>query len=294
MAKYGMPYQGSKGDLAERVLSVLPAAENFYDLFGGGFSVTDCAVRMFRHKYKSFYFNEIQSGNIDLIQRAIKGEFNYSRFKPKWISREEFFESKDPYVKILWSFGNNMKSYLFGKDVEPIKKSAHNAVVFNEFDQQAKDLLGIEKFYFDNIKDRRLALKKIIAKRRGERFDLEQLQQLERLKQLERLEQLERLLTFTSLSYEQVHIKPNSVIYCDPPYIGTAKYQSGDFDHKRFYEWVYSNQNPVFFSEYTAPRQFKLAYLFTHIAKFSSAGQSKITEKLYCNDAGYKLIKSKA
>jgi hypothetical protein len=203
-----------------------------------------------------------------------------------------------------------MRTYLFGKDIEQIKRSAHNAVVFNEFDQNAKELLGFEKFFFESIKDRRIALKKIILKKRGERLDLEQLAGLERLQQLEGLERLqqleqlaglerlqqleglERLITFSSLSYELVKIKPNSVLYCDIPYINTTGYQSGKFDHKKFYDWAYTNPNPVFFSEYTAPKQFKLGYLFSHVSKFSPLGQRKVTEKLYCNEIGHRLLKT--
>ena len=34
--KYGIPYTGSKNSIAEKIISVLPPAEHFYDLFGGG------------------------------------------------------------------------------------------------------------------------------------------------------------------------------------------------------------------------------------------------------------------
>lgn len=44
---------------------------------------------------------------------------------------------------------------------------------------------------------------------------------------------------FTSCGYEEIHIKSGDVIYCDPPYKGTAGYTGvGGFDHQSFYEWV--------------------------------------------------------
>ena len=33
---YGLPYMGSKNKIAEDIISLFPAAENFYDLFAGG------------------------------------------------------------------------------------------------------------------------------------------------------------------------------------------------------------------------------------------------------------------
>lgn len=33
---YGMPYKGSKSRIAEAIISRLPPAKHFYDVFGGG------------------------------------------------------------------------------------------------------------------------------------------------------------------------------------------------------------------------------------------------------------------
>jgi hypothetical protein len=307
MAKYGITYRGSKNDLAERILSVLPPAENFYDLFGGGFSVTHCALMHFSNKWTNFYFNEINSGLIDLIKKAINGHFNYDRFKPKWVTRDEFHRLKsiDPYIRICWSFGGNMRSYLYGADIEDYKRSLHQAVVFNEFDETAKSILGVDKFYFENIPDRRAAIKRLARANNNAYITklkelhtldslilLAHLQSQERIQKLSNIQSQKHKVTFSSLSYDQVTIKPNSIIYCDPPYINTEWYKIA-FDHKKFYEWVYYNPHPVFFSEYQAPKQFKTAYIFTHIAKFKpEAGKPRIFEKLFCNDVGYNLIKS--
>ena len=38
--KYGLPYQGSKTKIVEHIAKYFPNADHFYDLFGGGFSVT--------------------------------------------------------------------------------------------------------------------------------------------------------------------------------------------------------------------------------------------------------------
>ena len=41
---YGISYQGSKNKIAEDLTALLPAAENFYDLFAGGCAMTHCAL----------------------------------------------------------------------------------------------------------------------------------------------------------------------------------------------------------------------------------------------------------
>ena len=47
---------------------------------------------------------------------------------------------------------------------------------------------------------------------------------------------------------------PNDIIYCDPPYDGTSKYNNNsEFNHIEFWEWVKNCKNPVYVSEYQAP-----------------------------------------
>jgi DNA adenine methylase len=54
-----------------------------------------------------------------------------------------------------------------------------------------------------------------------------------------------------------------AVIYCDPPYSGTAGYPwVGDFDHDVFWDWVrhMAAKNVVLVSEYNAPDDFELVW----------------------------------
>jgi site-specific DNA-adenine methylase len=262
MAQYGIPYMGSKSKIAEEICSIFPKADNFYDLFGGGFSITHCMLKKRKNDFKNFHFNEIRSGICELIQDAINGKYSYDNFKPEWISREDFLKLKEtnPYVKIIWSFGNNGKTYLFGRDIEVYKKSMHQAVVFNEFNDMAKSVFGFDKFK-DNfsIKDRILFLRQRVAflnkgKPRGENERLQQLQQLRQLQQLQQLERLQRLerLNFYNMDYKDIPILPNSVIYCDPPYENTGEYDGNlNFDHDEFLNWAHKQENPVFISEYS-------------------------------------------
>jgi len=307
MADYGIPYMGSKESIADLICSRLPSAENFYDLFGGGFSITDCMLQNYLRKYKSFHFNELEKDTVELIKKAIAGDFNYKVFKPEFIDRETFLKNKDKcaYTRICWSFGNNQKNYLFGKDIEQDKKSLHNAVVFNKFDKRAKEILGINSFLESlNIRKRRLICRRrIVAQRkRGDLQQLERLQQLQQLQQLERLERLERLqrlqrlqrLEFTSQSYDKLKIKPDSVIYCDPPYVGTAQYTQGSFDHKKFYKWALDQKNPVFISEFYMPERFEILFSVSKNSTLSGQGSTQqSSEKVFVNPAAKKILQAK-
>ena len=344
MAEYGIPYMGSKGSIVNELIRVFPKADHFYDLFGGGFSVTHGMMARRSRDFKHFHFNEIRPGICDLIKDAIDGKYNYNVFKPPWVSREDFFKNldTDPMVKILWSFGNNGIGYLFSKKIEPYKKSMHSAIVFNEFDDLATQVMGCSSFREGyDIKSRRLVLRNRIefyrkttvpeflypflkekdlqVLKQNEQLEqlqqlqelqqlqglerLEQLQELQRLERLEQLEQLERLeqleslerlerLNYYNLSYEQVSIKNNSIIYCDPPYAGTAEYDGG-FDHKAFFNWADDQANPVFISEYNVPdKRFTEIWNIKKRSNLSHAKTLNIKiEKLYVNKSGLKALR---
>lgn len=282
---------GSKSKICDSLIRVFPKADNFYDLFGGGFSVTHAMLKRRPRDFKQFHFNELRPGICELIKNAIAGRYNYAVYQPPWISREEFFEktNNDPMVKIIWSFGNNGSSYLFGKDIEQAKKSMHMAIVFNEFDEYSKNILGMERFSEGlSITDKRLYLKNRVKVLSKNRLDLQQLQQLQ---QLERLE-------FYSASYEMIPIKENSVIYCDIPYAGTAGYDDSEssFSHKKFFDWAAENKNPVFISEYDIKdNRFKCIANFKKRSLLSSNKDNALmkTEKVYVNGPGYRSLFSR-
>jgi hypothetical protein len=291
--KYGIPYQGSKTKIIDQIAKFFPPATHFYDLFGGGFSASHYMLENRSKSYKSFHYNEIRPGLVELIKDAIAGKYNYRVFKPEWISRERFLKEKESnaYIKIIWSFGNDGETYLFGKHIENQKRSMHQACVFDEFDLFMKDTFKIDKWPNSlDITGKRLYLRRLA--REEKRADLQRLQQLERLEQLQRLQQLQQL-ELTSLDYRQVKIENSSVIYCDIPYHGTADY--GDtFNHKEFFDWAALQINPVFISEYSIKdKRFYLLKEFVHRSTFSAGGLKNIpvTERLYGNATAYDLIR---
>lgn len=74
---------------------------------------------------------------------------------------------------------------------------------------------------------------------------------------------------FTCENYLEKDIE-NAVIYCDPPYQGTTKYETGAFDYDSFWDWCrrMSQKNIVIISEYNAPEDFKCIWEKEHLANF--------------------------
>lgn len=84
-------------------------------------------------------------------------------------------------------------------------------------------------------------------------------------------------------SYNVLFIPNNSIIYCDPPYYGTAEYKGADnFNHVEFWEWcrtMVKEGHSVFVSEYNAPEDF--VCILSIILKQSLGSNKKSTEKLF-------------
>jgi DNA adenine methylase len=104
---------------------------------------------------------------------------------------------------------------------------------------------------------------------------------------LQQLQQLQQL-TFYRKSYEQIEIKENSIIYCDPPYKNTADYQNS-FNTEKFLNWADFQKEPVFISEYNiSDKRFKLIKTIKKRSLFSSNKEKckTMSENIYINKAG--------
>ena len=108
----------------------MPRAEIFVDLFCGGCAVTH--VALLSDKYKQFVINDIDGRMPEFFLDCCHGKYTIKNH-PEWISREEFFKRREEiYIAIVWSFGNNGVDYIYGKDIEEMKKAVHYAVFFND------------------------------------------------------------------------------------------------------------------------------------------------------------------
>ena len=231
MARYGLPYQGSKNGIAKWVVDNLPPAETFVDLFAGGCAITHCA--MTSNKYERYIANDI-SPYPQIFKDAINGKYRDFEKVP---TREEFFESDDPVIKLLYSFGNKGSSYLWANEIEPIKVNASRMVVSK--DPKTRRLYYKKFMYalYEYIEQNA----KCVGCDKKHAGDLQG------------LEGLERLQVYHS-DYQAVSLPPNATIYCDPPYRGTTKYGKQEFDFERFDKWLEDVNRLIIVSEYTAPK----------------------------------------
>lgn len=146
--KYGLPYKGSKNKLAERIVSLLPKRTHLIDLFCGGCAVSHAAL--LRNKYEHIHINDINWICPTLFIDALNGKYQN---ETRWISREDFFRLKDtdPYVAVVWSFGNNLRDYLYSKEIEPLKKAIHYAIFFRDYTLGKE--LGYDLSFIEPISD---------------------------------------------------------------------------------------------------------------------------------------------
>ncbi len=146
--KYGLPYKGSKNKLAERIVRLLPKRTHLVDLFCGGCAVSHAAMVM--KKYEHIHINDLNWMCPTLFIDALSGKYNN---ETRWISREDFFRLRDtdPYVAVVWSFGNNLRDYLYSQEIEPLKKAIHYAMFFSDYSLGRE--LGHDLSFIDPIKD---------------------------------------------------------------------------------------------------------------------------------------------
>lgn len=294
---YGMPYMGSKSGIAEWVISKLPPADVFVEPFAGGCAVTHAAI--LSGKYKRIIFNDI-TDSTQVFLDAIRGRF---KDEDRWISREDFKRLKDtdPYVRLCFSFGNDQRTYAYG-DIEPYKRAFHYAVVFQDLDPFKELGIPIPKSVVrsDNRKSRRLSVKRYLKWARGNSIgSLQSLQTLERLESLQSLQRLESLQSLERLEnyqgdYRDIPIptKESCVIYCDPPYRGTAGYLN-KFDFGEFDDWCRAHKDNLFISEYNMPKDFRMISAIGKRSLLASNGCGKIkTEGLWVHEDVYDKYRS--
>ena len=75
--------------------------------------------------------------------------------------------------------------------------------------------------------------------------------------------------------YRDVQILPNSVIYCDIPYLNTGTSRHMEFDFDAFYQWALQQEQLVFISEYYMPDDFVCIAEFKRTSSFSATNNSK-------------------
>lgn len=282
-AKLGLPYQGSKRRIATRIVDLFPAAPVLVDVFAGGCAVTHAAL--LSGKFDRVIANDLSDAPQLFYYCAKYGVPE----EPRWVSREEFFAKKDvdPLIRYCYSFGNAGRDYLYGRDIEPLKRAVHRAVVDGDCSCLPDDLRGMIRQALTDVtgpRERYLSYKSAI-RRLGRRPDLERLQHLECLERLDSLRELPRIdnLIVFRRDYHDVYIPNDAVVYCDPPYANTAGYGI-DFGHQAFYARcrAVGKRHPLFVSEYWMPPDFRcIAEYEVHALRGSAANAQTRVEKIF-------------
>ena len=242
-----IPYLGCKQSFAGELLANIPAAENFYDLFGGGGSVTEAASKCQTDgilepwkKWKHLHYNELNTGVYLLNKEVWEGRFDFGYVKAQVPTKERFRKERNnmtawgAFVTYVWSFGNKGDGYFYSEKSNP-------------------ETLG------RNV-------------------------HLERVNAIEKSPRLANI-KMTNKDYRWVKIKPNSVVYCDIPYIDKRKYYGVKFDFNAFYAWAQNADFPVYFSGYDIVGYYKFTQVWEKLvtAKIKLNNNVTRTEKLFWN-----------
>lgn len=243
---YGVPYKGSKNAIAEWIVSLLPRGGRFVDLFAGGCSVSHAAL--LSGKYDCVLANDI-GGGPTLFLDAINGRFDIA---PAWVSRDEFFIGKDddPYIKYCWSFGNDGKSYMYGKHIEPYKRAVY------EFISNNSDTARYEAYHRAERLRKELCASGVFTDRTALSEAFERVMRLRSIRTS--LQHYGERLDISRMDYRNVKLLKDDVVYCDIPYRNTAEHYDkmndvGVFDYDEFYRWASEQDAKVFVSEYDMP-----------------------------------------
>ena len=282
--RYGLPYKGSKNGIAKWIVDNLPTAHTFCDLFFGGGAITHAG--MLSGKYKEFIVNDIDARLPKLFLECAWGKHTVDTH-PEWITMDEFNARKkdDAYIALVWSFGNNGKDYLYGTDIEDMKRAYHLAVYEGNLDALRPYGYNLTPSHKRGVYDRYLDYQRQI-KRQTPNIRLEV---VTRQTEIERLQSLQSLQSF-GVDYQEVPIPDSSLIYCDIPYIGTNCGKYNGFDHERFYSWARKQEN-IFISEYVMPDDFiEVANVEKTILSSAVGNEGKAQEKIFTNKRTYEKL----
>ena len=268
----GLPYKGSKNTIAEDLVKCIPRGKKLLDACCGGGAVLMAAAMSGR--WEKVVGNDLNAATIALLDAVLihKGQIEYEY--PPVCTRDDFFNSlqridngdftiQDCVNKYCSSFGNDGKTYLYGKDIEECKTTAEMMLSSRKIEDRRRFYRKFMGFLLCDSSDEKL-------------HRLDKLQRLDVLQRLERLERLENLDIF-NINYSEFDI-----VYFDIPYKGTNKYDF-EFDYDRFYDFFASLGKPAFLSEYDAP--FDVVATFDKAQKMSvvNTGKKESLEKLYFN-----------
>jgi site-specific DNA-adenine methylase len=290
----GLPYQGSKRKLSKTLIDYIiehnPNATVFYDLFGGGGAMTFEALK--RKRFKKVIYNELDTGIVELLKKIQKDGVTDEFYK--WVSKETFDKLKKEntwvggLARTCWSFGSGHTSYAYAVEKEENVRLMH-AVVANGCKESLVELsnaYGIDisdhLLSVEPIDKRRMSLQRILTQSGFDAY-LDQFKRINLVSQLQGLLQSDKLEIHNQSALDFVidTAPEETVIYLDPPYIGTAKYFK-DVNHDSLYEFIEKNSKfKIYVSSYESPLE--CVAEFRHRTTMGNKVNKEVVERLFCN-----------
>src|SRR3990167_9941294 len=133
-----IPYLGSKRKSSGKIYSTIknlnPESDTLVDLFCGGFALSSYFVKKGwkviandKNKYVMALIKKTTTEGLD--EKIVTTFVDRDKFIDVLNNHGKYDDWYVGFVMCIWSFGNNQKGYLFGKDVEPYKKIGHEFVI---------------------------------------------------------------------------------------------------------------------------------------------------------------------
>ena len=205
-------------------------------------------------------------------KKAIKERFDgdYSRFLDHVETGKDWVERRGLFSKIFLKIESLRVANLYQKDFSDFFS---NFTPKQFYDYRQVDLIGLINEKIPHIDKKNYKA----DRQKNELFGLKE------LKQLERLERFNSFFSIQNKDFLDVEITTpidQTIVYLDPPYRGTAKYEL-DVDYDELDSYFRNSQFTCFMSEYNAPHK----EVFS-LEKRSLLNQSKgdnVIERLYWN-----------
>ena len=146
----GLPYKGSKNTIAEDLVKCLPRGKKLLDACCGGGAVLMAAAMS--NRWEKVVGNDLNPATIALLDAVLihKGQIEYEH--PPVCTRQDFFNSlqriengdfdiQDCVNKYCASFGNDGKTYMYGKQIEEYKLAAEQMLTADTLEERRRHYL---------------------------------------------------------------------------------------------------------------------------------------------------------
>ena len=265
---YGLPYKGSKNRIAEWVVGVLPENDTLVDLFAGGCAVTHCA--MLSGKFKRVIANDVNEAP-ELFGKALRGGLDTSAFP---VTRAEFEESTDLLTRIVYSYGNDTRSYIYGREREDLRLAGERVIYGGTIEERYAAYLAFMR-----------VLRVYVADGGALNRDSIRLQGVENCNRIFSIEGGAAEFLSVRGDYGDLQIPTGATVYADPPYKGTTITQYGaGFDYDAFEDWLDAVDFPVFVSEYTCPRGCVEIAKLDSFSLADNSNRKRVMERLFVQE----------